>query len=77
MVVGTQMLRRKFGARHKTAMGHWRRFDREPAASGIPRLTDIFRTGRHVSKVPEAEVADRPQPPWLTPGANLPKPGLW
>jgi len=35
--------------------GQSRRFDREPATSGLPRTTDIIRASRHVSKVPTAE----------------------
>jgi len=37
------------------SIGHSRRFDRGPAASDVPRLTDIFRTGRHVSFVPRSD----------------------
>ena len=32
--------------------GQSRRFDHRPVTSGLPRLTDIFRPGRHVSNVP-------------------------
>jgi hypothetical protein len=37
--------------------GHSRRIDRAPFTSGRPRLADILRVGRHVSKVPIREVA--------------------
>jgi hypothetical protein len=40
-------------------MVHSRHFDRAPLTSGRPRLADILRAIRHVSKVPEAEVAPR------------------
>jgi hypothetical protein len=33
-------------------MGQKRRFGSRPAASGLPRSTDIFRVRRHVPKVP-------------------------
>jgi hypothetical protein len=32
--------------------GQNRRFDSRPATSGLPRLADILRVIRHVSKVP-------------------------
>jgi hypothetical protein len=35
-------------------MGQKRRFDRRLVTSGLPRLADIFRVRRHVSKVPIA-----------------------
>jgi hypothetical protein len=44
-------------------MGHERHFDRSPVTSGLPLRTDIGGTGRHVSKVPEAEAG----PARLTP----------
>src|SRR6266436_1615774 len=45
-----------------TGSGHSRRFDRGPLTSGLPRLTDIFRTGRHVSNVPFPDLsATRPE----------------
>jgi len=34
------------------AWGHSRRSDCPTATSGLPRLEEIFRVGRHVSKVP-------------------------
>src|SRR6267143_4377921 len=40
-----------------TALGQSRRFDRAPLTSGLPRLPDIFRVRRHVSKVPMNETA--------------------
>jgi hypothetical protein len=40
-------------------MGHSRRIDRAPFTSGLPRLADILRVGRHVSKVPKADIAGR------------------
>ena len=39
-----------------SASGHSRRFDRRPVTSGLPRLADILRARRHVSKVPTTEV---------------------
>src|SRR5260370_41702466 len=36
-------------------MGQSRRFDRGPLTSGLPRLTDIFRTGRHASTWPNSD----------------------
>ncbi|MDB5605880.1 MAG: hypothetical protein JWP25_2780 [Bradyrhizobium sp.] len=33
-------------------MGHSRRFDGAPVTSGLRRLADILRAGRHVAKVP-------------------------
>jgi hypothetical protein len=59
MVVGTQMLHRKCGARHKTAMGQKRRFDLLPMTSGLSPLTDILRVNRNVSNVPLAEVLSK------------------
>jgi hypothetical protein len=35
--------------------GHSRHFDRAPITSGLPRLADIFRDRRHVSKVPTTD----------------------
>jgi hypothetical protein len=43
-----QMLLRKCGARHKTAMGQSRHFSRRPARSALPRSTDIVRPARLV-----------------------------
>jgi hypothetical protein len=37
-------------------MGQSRHFGRRPTTSGPPLETDIVRAGRHVSKVPQAEV---------------------
>jgi hypothetical protein len=37
-------------------LGHSRRIDRAPFTSGLPRLADILRVSRHVSKVPATEV---------------------
>ena len=37
-------------------LGHSRRSDRATFTSGLPRLADIHRVGRHVSNVPGAEV---------------------
>ena len=39
-----------------SATGQKRRFDRRPVTSGLPRQADLFRVGRHVSKVPKSEV---------------------
>ena len=36
--------------------GQSRHFGRRPTTSGLPLETDIVRAGRHVSKVPQAEV---------------------
>src|SRR5215207_7085744 len=41
----------------KTAQGQSRRFDLPTMTSGLPHLTDIFRTSRHVSKVPTADIS--------------------
>jgi hypothetical protein len=38
-----------------SAMGHSRRSDGGPAASGLPRSTDILKVCRHVSKVPQPD----------------------
>jgi hypothetical protein len=38
-------------------VGQKRRLDRRPVTSGLPREADIFSTHRHVSKVPNPEVA--------------------
>src|SRR6266480_4273458 len=35
-----------------SGVGRSRRFDPRPITSALPRLADVFRTGRHVSKVP-------------------------
>jgi hypothetical protein len=40
-----------------SAWGQSRRFDRAPLTSGLPRLADILRVIRHVSKVPKNEPA--------------------
>jgi hypothetical protein len=37
-------------------MGQTRRFDTTPAASGLPRSTDIVRPPRHVGSVPLADI---------------------
>jgi hypothetical protein len=39
-----------------SVQGQSRHFGRRPTTSGLPLETDIVRTGRHVSKVPKAEV---------------------
>jgi hypothetical protein len=39
-----------------SALGQSRRSDRAPMTSGLPRLADIFRVRRHVSKVPQADI---------------------
>ena len=39
------------------ALGQTRNLDRPPATSGLPRGTDIFRAGRHVSDVPIGDIA--------------------
>jgi hypothetical protein len=39
-----------------SAKGQSRHFGRRPTTSGLPLETDIVRTGRHVSYVPQAEV---------------------
>jgi hypothetical protein len=33
-------------------LGHSRRFDRQPATSGLPQSTDMVKSRRHVSLVP-------------------------
>jgi hypothetical protein len=40
-----------------SGMGQSRHFDRRPTTSGPPLETDIVRAGRHVSKVPTAEMS--------------------
>jgi len=40
-----------------TGLGHSRRIERAPFTSGLPRLADILRVGRHVSKVPTSDMA--------------------
>jgi hypothetical protein len=52
-------------ARRMSLVGHSRRSERRTATSGAPRLTDIRRGRRHVSKVPEPDgamcrIPDRP-----------------
>ena len=42
-------------------MGHSRRFDGVLITSGLPRLTDIFRTGRHVSTCPNSSHGTHPK----------------
>jgi hypothetical protein len=37
-------------------MGPTRHFDRTPLTSGLPRLADILRVIRHVSKVPNCDI---------------------
>jgi hypothetical protein len=43
--------------RRMSGSGPSRHFDRAPITSGLPRLADIFRDRRHVSRVPATEVA--------------------
>jgi hypothetical protein len=38
--------------------GQSRQFGRRPTTSGLPLETDIAKDGRHVSKVPRADIAD-------------------
>jgi hypothetical protein len=49
--------------------GHSRRFGGRPTTSGTPRLADILRAARHVSNVPQTDVAvahtSLPRLPWL------------
>jgi hypothetical protein len=40
-------------------LGQTRRFDRQPATTGVPQLTDIVRPAPLVRFVPEAVVNDR------------------
>jgi hypothetical protein len=40
-----------------SGQGHSRRFDPEPATSGLRLRTDIHGKGRHVSEVPQADIA--------------------
>jgi hypothetical protein len=42
-------------------LGQSRHFDRGPAASGLPRSTDIVRLPRHVSNVPTADLHKPPE----------------
>jgi hypothetical protein len=42
--------------RGTSGVDHPRRFGQTPITSALPRLADVFRAGRHVSKVPKAEV---------------------
>jgi len=48
-------------ARPASATDHSRRFDGVLITSGLPRLTDIFRTGRHVSNVPQQQSWHAPE----------------
>jgi len=40
-----------------TGSGQTRRFGHLPMTSGLPRSTDIFGAGRHVSKVPTTDMS--------------------
>jgi hypothetical protein len=42
--------------RATSEMGQSRRYERAQITSGLPLKADISRAGRHVSKVPKAEV---------------------
>src|SRR5712691_1788201 len=42
-----------------SVLGQSRHFDLAPVTSGLPRLADISRVSRHVSKVPWHEIAAR------------------
>jgi hypothetical protein len=44
----------------RSGEGQKRRFDRVPFTSGLASDADIVTAGRHVAKVPKAEVAARP-----------------
>jgi hypothetical protein len=44
----------------KVRSGKSRHFDRAPLTSGLPRLADILRVIRHVSKVPKGDIAPHP-----------------
>jgi hypothetical protein len=44
-----------------SAPGQSRHFSRRPTTSGLPLETDVVRVGRHVSKVPNAEMSDLPR----------------
>ena len=44
-------------------VGQTRRFDGGPATSGLPPSTDIARPARHVSKVPNPDIAAKQKPP--------------
>ena len=46
-------------AQSMSAKGQSRHFGRRPTTSGLPLETDIVRAGRHVSKVPQHEIAAR------------------
>jgi hypothetical protein len=39
-----------------SAVGQSRHFSRRPAASGLPRSTDILRVRPHASNVPKADI---------------------
>jgi hypothetical protein len=41
-------------------LGQSRHFDRAPLASGLRRLADILKVSRHVSKVPNPDIAALP-----------------
>jgi hypothetical protein len=45
--------------RFNDGLGQSRHFDLALITSGIPRLTDILRVSRHVSKVAEGEYAPK------------------
>src|SRR5258705_9438528 len=46
------------GEQPRPALGQSRHFARRPTTSGLPLETDIVRAGRHVSKVPTADIRD-------------------
>jgi hypothetical protein len=43
-------------ASRMSASGQSRRVGYGPTTSGLPRLADILRVGRHVSKVPDSDM---------------------
>jgi len=45
-------------AQPMSLLGQSRRFDDAPITSGLPLLTDIGGTGRHVSKVPQTDTCE-------------------
>jgi hypothetical protein len=50
-VIETNVLRESSTSKFSHSLGQTRHFDRAPTTSGLPRLTDIIRVGRHVSNL--------------------------
>jgi hypothetical protein len=51
-------------------VGQSRQFDAAPLTSGLPRLADILRVIRHVSKVPAGVIIRSPRRRGLTTAAE-------